>query len=167
MYNDYTIHLEALKIGKHSFKYLLDNAFFESLDYSIITGGNLEIELEFNKRENFYELQFNYTGNVESVCDKCGDDFKLPVSFEFETILKHGKETLEDDGIWLIDKNCVDLDVTHYLYETLCLSLPSKITHKEEEDCNQELLDKLNDLSGGGESENKVDPRWDALNKLK
>lgn len=166
MYNDFTIHLEALKIGEHSFKYLLDNSFFESLDYSLITGGKLDVKLILVKRENYYDLAFHYDGFTDSVCDRCGDDFELALNFKFETLLKHGKETLEDEGIWVIDKSCVELEVKHYLYETLCLYLPSRITHSTEEECNQELLNKLIELSSGTENENKVDPRWDALNKL-
>jgi len=166
MYNDFIIHLEGLEIGEHSFKYLLDKSFFESLEYSLIEDGKLDVDLILIKKQSFYNLSFKYKGYVDTICHHCGDDFKLPMLFEFETLLKHGEEELEDDGLWVVGKNCINLDVRHYLYESLCLFLPSKITHATEEDCNQELLDKLNEYSGETEIENTTDPRWDALNKL-
>ncbi|MFT6715835.1 MAG: hypothetical protein ACJA0Q_000464 [Saprospiraceae bacterium] len=166
MYNDFIIHLEGLEIGTHDFKFLLDNSFFDSLDYSLIDEGQLVVDLNLTKKESFYSLSFKYNGNIDSVCDHCGDDFKFPVMFEFDTLLKHGKEELEDHNIWVIDNNCVDLDVRHYLYESLCLFLPSKITHASQQDCNQELLEKLDEYSSEINNETKVDPRWDALNKL-
>ena len=165
MYNNFIIRLEGLEIGEHTYKFLLDNSFFESLDYSLVEGGQVDVELNLIKKESFYNLTFKYSGYIDNVCDHCGDDFKFDIQFDFDTILKHGKEELEDDGMWIVDNHCVELDVKHYLYESLCISLPSKIVHTDEKDCNQELLEKLNNYSGG--AENEVDPRWEALNKLK
>jgi uncharacterized metal-binding protein YceD (DUF177 family) len=167
MYDNFIINLEGLKIGKHNFKFLLDNTFFESLEYSIIEGGNTEVELSFNKKESFYDLTFKYKGYIDNICHRCGDDFKFPISFEISTLLKHGEEEHQDEGMWIIDKNCVNLDLRHYLYESLCLLLPSKIMHKTEDDCNQDLLKKLSEYSSNVKNEKTADPRWDALNKLK
>ncbi|MFT6746354.1 MAG: uncharacterized metal-binding protein YceD (DUF177 family) [Glaciecola sp.] len=164
MYNDFIIRLEGLEIGAHDFKFLLDNSFFESLNYSLIAGGQVDVALSIIKKESFYELVFKYSGYVDNVCDRCGDDFKFDVQFELDTILKHGEEELQDDGMWVVDNNCVELDLRHYLYESLCICLPSKIAHADKKDCNQDLLKKLKEYSG--ETESDVDPRWDALKKL-
>jgi uncharacterized metal-binding protein YceD (DUF177 family) len=145
---------------------MLDNAFFESLDYSLISGGKVEIMMALNKKESFYQLDFSYQGYVNQTCDRCGDDFELPMSFKFDTLLKHGPEAMEDENLWVVGQDCVNLDLHHYLYESLCLFLPTKVTHKKESDCNQELLKKLEDLSNNTENKNNTDPRWDALNKL-
>lgn len=167
MHNDFIIHLEGLEIGEHSFNYLLDNSFFESLDYSLIDDGEVKVDLLFKKNERFFELTFSYVGSIKQVCDRCGDDFDFPIKQEINTLLKFGDEELEDDGIWVITRASADLDIRHYLYESLCLLLPSKITHLTEDECNQELLEKLNEYSAQAETKEVVDPRWDALNKLK
>ena len=86
MYNDFIIRLEGLEIGDHDFKFLLDNSFFESLEYSLVEGGQVDVTLVFTKKESFHELTFEYNGYIDSVCDHCGDDFKFNIQFEFDTI---------------------------------------------------------------------------------
>ncbi len=166
MYDHFIIHLEGLKIGIHDFEFMLDNTFFESLEYSLIAGGELKVIMVLDKKENFYGLTFSYQGYVNQTCDRCGDDFQLPISFKFDTLLKHGPEAIEDQDLWVVDQDCVNLDLQHYLYESLCLFLPKKVTHENKSECNQELLMKLDDLSNKTEDKNNTDPRWDALNKL-
>ena len=45
----------------------------------------------------------------------------------------------------------------------IVLAIPNKRVHESEEDCNQDVLDELDDY----ESEEETDPRWDALKNLK
>jgi len=167
MFNDFDIHLEALKIGEHKFKFLLDKTFFESKEYSLIETGNLTVELKFVKKERLSELFFSYDGTVNLHCDTCGGKFDYPIDFSDETILKYGEENYIDDGVWVIDNSTKELDIAQYLYESLCLEVPKKVSHEDslDEECDKEVLEKLADLSQA--NNNKIDPRWDALSKLK
>jgi uncharacterized metal-binding protein YceD (DUF177 family) len=46
----------------------------------------------------------------------------------------------------------------------IILNLPNKRTHKSPDECNQEVLEKLNEINS---PEDDIDPRWEALKKLK
>lgn len=168
MYDDFLIHLESLKSGEHSFKFALNKTFFESLEYSIIDDGEVEVQLTLLKKERLTELFTEFSGKLKLDCDRCGEQFYFPIESENETVLKYGNESFIDEGIWMIEQNQKDINIKHFLYETICLSIPSKVTHEDslDEECSQELLDKLASYSSDKDNKN-TDPRWDALNKLK
>lgn len=172
MYDDFIIHLESLKSGEHSFKFLLDKTFFESIEYSIITTGKVEVNLNLLKKERLCELLFDFNGFINLDCDRCADAFSFPVSFKNETILKYGSEAFIDEGIWTVENSTKELDVKHFLYETLSLAISSKVTHEDaDENCDPVVIEKLNSYSKAYSDDNNesesTDPRWDALNKLK
>lgn len=168
MYNDFVIHLESLKSGDHSFKFLLDTAFFESIEYSMVRKGEVIAELTLTKKDRLCELQFEYNGFIELNCDKCGGEFNFPVYFEDETILKYGEESFIDEGVWVIENTAKEVDVKHFLYESICLSIPSKVSHEDNDDenCDEKVLEKLENLSDSNDNK-EIDPRWATLNKLK
>ena len=170
MYDDFVIHLEGLKVGVHSFKFLLDNTFFKSLEFSLIKGGAVEFNVELNKRERMMNLDVVANGQVEMDCDRCGEMMNFPVNFRESTIVKFGEEEFVDAGIWEIPTTQKDLDVTHFLYESICVQLPTKVTHDEAvkgEECDQETIQRLDALQSGSREKKEIDPRWEALNKLK
>ena len=170
MYDDFIIHLEGLKIGVHRFKFLLDDTFFKGLDFSLIKGGKVEFEVDLDKRERVMNLITKGEGVLELDCDRCGDLMHFPLEFEENTVVKFGEEEFVDAGIWEIPSKNKDLDISHFLYESVCLQLPAKITHDEaiaEESCDEESISRLNALQGGNNETKEMDPRWEALNKLK
>ena len=113
-------------------------------------------------------MLFDYNGYIELNCDRCGEEFDFPLNFEDETILKYGEESFIDEGVWVIESTAKDLDVKHFLYESICLSIPGKVTHDDSDDknCDENMLNKLENFSDNNDN-TEVDPRWAALNKLK
>ncbi len=77
-------------------------------------------------------------------------------------------ETYEEISaeIVTIPKTESNIDLSQYIYEYINLMLPIKKVHPDDEDgnstCNKEMTDRLNKYS-----EQKSDPRWDALKDIK
>lgn len=177
-YDDFIIRFEGLKLGNHQFKFLIDDAFFQNLEYSEISKGHVVVEAEMEKTERFMQFNMVFEGEVTVMCDRCGEDYEEQISFEEKLIVRSGDEADEDDGIMIIDRNAFQFDISHYLFESINLALPYKKTHPEVKGvptCDPEILKLIagsvddieedDDEDDDNDSTNS-DPRWDALKNL-
>ena len=156
----------SLKEGKHQFTFKIDEAFFKQFDYSIIQDANLQVDIDFEKKQTMFNLEFSIKGTILSDCDRCGDSLNLEVSSNESLIVKFGNEEYnETDEIKIISENDYELDITKTVYEFAHLMLPSKRVHKSIDNCNQQVIEQLEKLSSKENTES-IDPRWDALSKL-
>ena len=83
--------------------------------------------------------------------------------------VKFGEEYSEDDDLVTVAENEGILDVAWFIYEFIDLNIPIKHVHAPGK-CNPAMIEKLNEHSAarsGEEEEETVDPRWEALLKLK
>jgi uncharacterized metal-binding protein YceD (DUF177 family) len=120
------------------------------------------------KQERMLIFDLELKGKIEASCDRCGEPFDLPVKGNEQLIVKFGDEDLqEDDMLVVIPDTSYEFDLSHYLYEMIHLLLPAKRIHGEDENgnslCDPEMLKHIDEY----EEEEKTDPRWDALRKLK
>lgn len=84
-------------------------------------------------------------------------------------VVKFGEEYSEDDDLVTVAENEGILDVAWFIYEFIDLNIPIKHVHAPGK-CNPAMIEKLNEHSAarsGEEEEDTVDPRWEALLKLK
>lgn len=175
---NYTIRFSGLKEGVHQFNFDIGDTFFEQLDYSEIKKASLKVEAVFEKKPTMLVLNFNVSGDVEVMCDKCTDDFRLEIDGEEELIYKFGDGISNDEKIIVIPDNEIDIDLVQPIYEATVLAMPSRRIHPEDE-CNPEMLEEMDnylmvesdeaeqsDSNEDNESDD-VDPRWAALKKLK
>ena len=179
MNEDYKIRFSSLKDGIHDFNYKVGKEFFEHIEYSEIKNAELDVNVSMEKSSTMMILNFDITGKVEVMCDRCTDDFFLDVKTNDELIYKFGDEDMNDDKVIIVYPNEIEIDITHPIYEFTMLSLPNRRLHKEGE-CNANMLkemdsyllvsdensEQINDKSEN-EIEQEIDPRWSALNKLK
>ena len=168
--NHYKIKFTGLKLGVHSFRFQLENLFFESYEFSEITDASIIAEVELEKMNNMMVLKFHLKGMVNSLCDRCQDPLKINLNFDDKLIVKFGEETNDtDDEVLILGPSEYELDLSQYLYEYAHLSLPAKKVHKNTKDCNQEILDQFYYIPDDEkeEKEENTDPRWDQLKKLK
>ena len=165
---EYVLPIGGLSLGNHEFSFLLDADFFGLFDYSEVSDGKVEVLLKLEKKENMIDLHFAIKGFLVVACDRCADDFDEPVEGESELILKFG-ETYEEesDEIIIIPVEQHQFDLSQLLYEYTVLLLPIRRIHpdneKGESNCNQEVLNRLNQMEAPVED----DPRWEALKNLK
>jgi len=167
---DYVISFRGLKIGNHEFDFQVSDSFFEEFEYSRTKKGKLALKVLLTKAENMLELDFNFIGYVNVNCDSCGEEFDFPLDFSETLIVKFSDKELEDtDEVVFLPNSTYELKLAQFIYEYVNLALPMRLTHKEDEDgnpsCKLNVLDDFKDFNE--QEEEEVDPRWNALKKLK
>lgn len=152
----FTIPFKGLSLGRHAFDFAIDSAFFAQFDTELVKEGSLQVEVTLNKLNNLLELDVSIGGMVTVMCDRCLDDFEMPVSCDTQLIVNFSEQPTdsEDEGgdVDVITLHPSDdvLDLSQYIYETVCLSLPIQKIHPDDEKgnstCNKEMMEKLKHL---------------------
>ncbi len=169
----YRIPFKGLKEGEHTFDFEIDSSFFESFTKSEIRKGNLHVQVILQKIPRLLTLDFIISGTVRVPCDRCLDEFDLPVSFHETLYIKFGEKRYEESANTLvIPEDDSFLVISQYIYEYAHLSLPLRRVHPDDEDghstCNPVMLKKLEELSAGSgiTVDRETDQRWAVLKKF-
>jgi uncharacterized protein len=141
---EYVIPFVGLKPGKHNFNFEVDNKFFEEIEYSIIHEGSAQVELVLEKKETMLIADFKISGNVSTNCDRCNDQVEVAIKGEYQLVFKFGGEHTDDETLVVLPSEAFEVDMQPHIYELITVSLPSRSIHKEGE-CNEEMLQKLNE----------------------
>ena len=164
------IDLKGLHEGVNVFESDLDDEFFEALDSQEVHGGQLHVSLSIRKTSGFYDLTSHISGVVSVACDLCLDDMEQAVESDNRLVVKLGSEDSIEDDVVTVDENEGILDTSWLIYEFIALAIPIKHVHAPGK-CNSAMTQKLEELSGavrsGEEEDREIDPRWEALKKLK
>lgn len=172
---EFRLRLAGIANGDYSYSIICDKTFFELAELSQLHDGQLVLQIEMLKTEKMLDLRFHFEGDVVTNCDRCLDNVTLNLNFD-ETLIvnlvSQPEEDFEnDENIWMIDENAYDLDIFHFVYESIMLALPLVIMHPDDEfgnsTCNAEVLKRLEELSGNKTETEEIDPRWEALKNLK
>ena len=130
--------------------------------------GNVKVDLNVEKHERESILTFNFAGNVTIACDRCGDEYEQPIENEVVIYLKYGHEYEEEsDDVIVIPSEEGEFDVSSLIYEYIILSLPIHRVHQDIDDCNQEVIDYLENTANQIVETDEIDPRWKCLEELK
>ncbi len=172
--NKYIIQFKGLSEGSHKFEFNIDSAFFGYYNYSDIKEGDLVASINLVKRSNHMEVSVSIKGSVMVICDRCLEQFPLQTEYNGKLFVKFSDvmENEPDDEIIVLSTNESELNLGHYLYESICLSLPYKKVHPGKlntpDGCNTDMINKLNQHKVTGEPEKEdTDPRWDRLKDIK
>lgn len=168
---EYNIPFVGLAIGTHVFEYKIGSDFFEHFSYEEFDNPNFEVSLKFDKKANFFELDFEFDGKVNVICDVSNENFDLELKGKLKLIVRFGEEYNDDNPeILIIPHGSYQIEVAQYIYEMIILSLPSKKIHPGIEDgtLDSETYNKLKDFHPTVDFEGKedIDPRWDKLKKI-
>ena len=170
---EYTIPFVGLKQGTHHFDFKIDNTFFEAFDYNEFNNSNVLVDLTLEKKDTLLELHFDIKGTVNVNCDITNEPFDLPISNQFDMVVKFGEEyNDEHEEILVIPHGEYEIHLEQYCYELIVLSVPTKRIHPGVEDgsLDSEMLDKLEELRPKDKESKKdneeIDPRWNTLKKL-
>ena len=167
----YKIDLKGLTESMTVVEYDLDDDFFAALDGSQLEHGALHVSVSIRKMTGFFDLQFHQEGTVTVTCDRCLDDMEQPITADNSLTVRLG-DTYDDDGddTVTIEEREGILDLSWFIYEFIMLAIPIKHIHAPGK-CNSAMTQKLSELSdaarSGEEAGETVDPRWEALLKLK
>ncbi len=144
------IAFRGIADGFHEYDFRMQKSFFDSLSYSEFDDGDLELHVRMEKRNNILTMDLHIKGNVMVCCDRCLDYFPMDVDYEGTVYAKYISDINEndsDDDIIELKDNDNEVDLTHYVYESICLSLPIKRIHgidsNGESLCNKEMMNIL------------------------
>lgn len=173
---EYIIPFSGMKIGNYQFNYNIGKEFFDAFEYSEIKDGNLKVTVSVNKSETMMVMNFEVNGLIVLECDTCLGEVEKSVSNEYRQIFKFSDdEDLKlDDEITYINSSEFEVNLAPFIIEFVNLSKPNKISHKKGE-CDESLVAVLDEYLLVKETEEdkeeiedeEIDPRWNALKKLK
>lgn len=165
----FSVPINGLKEGHHTFEFEINKSFFDLFEESEIKEGELFAVIEIEKRPSHIDLEVKISGKVRIGCDRCLGMYDHPVECENKLLVKFGKGKDESDPeIITLPREENDLDLKQYLYEYIHLALPIQRIHPDdangESTCDPSMLRKLKEHLVVEET--KIDPRWDELKKL-
>jgi uncharacterized metal-binding protein YceD (DUF177 family) len=171
----FSIPFSSLKDGSHDFTFNVTDSFFEAFPFSEIKKGDVKIDVTMVKSFHIMTLNIKMKGEVEQVCDRCGNDYRQPVEGERVLVVHLNADSFEDeDDLISLPESVHALDLSQYLYEYISLLVPSRRVcggnPEGSNECDPEVIKKLEELRAGSDSEEQqkdTDPRWDSLKNLK
>lgn len=168
----YKVNIIGLSQKAHRFDYEFGDEFFELYGSTLIGKGHFKAEITLDKRETMIEGHFKISGVAKLICDRSLEEFDQPMEIEKTIHFKYGSEEKElTDEIVLITRTQPTLDVGQYMYELIAVAVPIKKLHpKFREDDLEETDVQLvysSPASTDEKEEDKIDPRWEKLKKLK
>ena len=170
--SQYTIPFSGLKEGKHLFDFTADQRFFAGFEESEIENGNVNIQVELERRSTYLRLVFVHDGEIELICDRCLDTYLQPVNGRNVMLVKFSENESDDgDEVIYIHPGKHQVDVSKLIYEFIVLSIPIRRVHPDDPEgnslCDPEMLEKLDEhiITDLPEDE-PIDPRWNDLKKI-
>ena len=153
----------GLSSGNHRYVFEIDDTFFESFEYFETDKGRLTVILDLLKETGLMDLHFDIKGSLQLACDRCLKEFDQPVEGKFRLIIKFGDEYVEEsDEVMVIPQTESRLNVGQFIFEYINLLLPLQHAHADSRDCDQKIIEKLEEYS-----KPQTDPRWEALKNIK
>jgi uncharacterized protein len=146
--NQYIIEFKGLKEGVHEFSFSIGKPFFETFENLAIPDGSVDVHIELAKKTGLIELTVDLSGEMQVQCDRCLEFFPMPVDFSGNLMVKFSEtEKDPDEEVLFLHPDEHQLDLQHYLYECLSLSMPLRKVHPDlpdgEPGCDEEMLNKL------------------------
>ena len=169
----FDIQFVGLKVGEHIYKFEIDYKFFEYFQYDDFNNVSIIVDVNLVKKSSFLELNFLANGSVNVNCDLTNESYDEKLRASFNLVVNFGdKYNDENDQILILPHGEYEINVAHYIYELIVLSLPQKRVHPGVEDgtLDSDILKRLEDLSPksvkSSTIKEDIDPRWEKLKKL-
>ena len=167
-FRNYDVVFSGLKNGKHKFSFEIDKKFFQLFDTEQeFTEPKIVADILMDKHTTFLELLIKTSGTVNLVCDITNENFDHPIEHEIEVLVNFGEE-YDDSNVDVITIPKTDhaFNASQLIYEDVMLSIPMKKVSPNISDEDFEILEKFSPKDVV-EEEPVIDPRWEALKKLK
>ncbi len=172
---EYEIAFVGLKPGVHVFEYRIEDKFFIPYGEQDFNNCIVDVKLSLDKKNGFMQFHFDINGNIDVICDKCGNSLHKQLWDEYDIIVKMVEEPElmneqeADPDIYYINRSESHLHIADWMYEFINLSLPMQKRCNDEEMggslCNNEVLAKLKEMEDEVRKENNN--LWKGLEKFK
>ncbi|XOV93654.1 MAG: DUF177 domain-containing protein [Bacteroidota bacterium] len=164
---EYQIDIFNLSNQLHELEFEIDDALLSMMENSVLTRGSGNCKIGLQKSETMMSIHFSIDAVVELTCDRSLDEYDYPLTIEEDLIIKFGEEDDDsNDEYTIIRKDTPSIFVDSLIYEFISLAVPMKKLHPRYE--GQDTPDMIYSSKIEEEkTEDNVDPRWEALKKLK
>ncbi|MEQ8471635.1 MAG: DUF177 domain-containing protein [Marinoscillum sp.] len=167
---EFQIDIFSLSHKLHEFEFEIDDRLFSLYEHSLVDKGKGHCKLQIDRSETMMSLHFDIDVKIELTCDRSLDQFDYPVKIDENLIIKFGEEnyTLSEEVI-VIKQDTASINVAEFIYEFIMLAVPMKKLHPRYEATEEEEPDLIytSQQDDTKEQSDEVDPRWEALKKLK
>lgn len=169
---EFDINLLNIKKDVELFDYEINDSFFKCFEQDIVQKGKLMVKAEVLKTHSLITINFVINGTIELECDRSLEIFDYPFQFKTSVYYKYGQEKMElDVNLFQIEENTVTLNISDFLMESILIEIPVKKIHPnfKDEQNNSEFETLYYQTQNNKEEEdnNTIDPRWEALKKIK
>jgi uncharacterized metal-binding protein YceD (DUF177 family) len=164
-FKQFDICFGNLSFGKHSLSVEVKDTFFEKFEIEDVTGADVQVLIELERKETLVILHFEMQGDLYSVCDLCLEEITIPVADSRNLILKFVSEPCQsdDEDIVFIKENTYSYNVEQVIFEYIYALMPMRKVHGETGSgtCNQEMLSLIENATQ--KPTEREDARWEAL----
>jgi len=165
------VEIYQLKDGMHHYEFEIKDEFFRLLGTSLVEKGLLGAVVLLDKSRDFFKLTFQIKGNVALICDRSLEEFEHYINVNKNLIIRYAERAEEiSDDQETITPDTMSINLAKYIYEYIGLEVPYKKLHPRFRDQStgaDDLLVYQTETYKKEDLENDIDPRWQALLKLK
>jgi uncharacterized metal-binding protein YceD (DUF177 family) len=151
--------LRSLERKRHRFEFRVNSGFFSECGNTEIIEGSAEISLDVEKFSHLMNVVLTFSGILTVSCDRCLENFDIPVEGENKLAVMFGKapdeptEEYTEADIMYVNGEEDEIDLTVYIYESICLAMPIQRVHGDDENgeslCNPEMLKYIVNRNNG------------------
>jgi uncharacterized metal-binding protein YceD (DUF177 family) len=171
----FQIPIIALEDKSYQYSFQGDDTFFAAFEQDWVEKGHFEVGVDLMKSALMIQVQMKISGSIELICDRSLEAFDYPLDVTEKLIFKYSDHS-EDlgDNLFLLDRKEPNLNLSQDIFDFIALEVPMKKLHPRfaaEEDPNAVdvfiyTTDQA-DKKPASTTEEVIDPRWAALQKLK
>ena len=171
----FNIKFVHLKPGRYTYDFEIGEDFFENFEYSLINKASIKVHcLMVKEKETLLHFRFFLEGSMHLTCDRCLDEFDMPVYMEEKLMVKitdHEEITSEEEeqaeDLVLLPTDAIYFNVAKPVFDYLNLAKPMKpACDYVNKACNKEMIDILNNMQKQQKENDDIDPRWEELKKF-
>ncbi|MCR5454915.1 MAG: DUF177 domain-containing protein [Bacteroidales bacterium] len=165
---EYIIDYKTLESGTYEFDYHIDSKFFSMFDDPMVQEGNANVHAAMRVSSAGLDIQLTISGTLRVECDRCLEEFDMPIDASYDLVVKYGDKTTpldEADDVITIGADDDFLDLRQHIYEYVILSLPARHVHPDAPDgtpgCDPEMLSHILVADDYDDEEEEFDEEYD------
>ncbi len=165
---EYRIDIFNLSYQLHELNFKINDTLLSEIENSVLTKGSGSCKVTLQKSETMISLHLSIDAEVELICDRSLDSFSHPMLLVEDVIIKYGEE--DDDSheeYMVIRRETPSIFVDGLIYEFISLAVPMKKLHPRYEGKATPDLIYSTKAKKKEKTEDVIDPRWEALKKLR
>lgn len=168
----YAIHIGSLKYGAYVDTLSIDQEFFDHFEGGEVSDGDITVTLDMFRYDTHIDVKFLLKGIVKLNCDRCLEPYDYPIESENRIIYSFDKEmNFKDYEVMYTDPYANYVSLVQELYDFISIAIPlRKVPDESIHQCDPQVISYIiseENAKSAKEENDEIDPRWEALKKLK